>query len=205
VKNFVDASFSLLASSGYSACDSAIELLGTVDFSFSAKTLATHHREPLACTHLVEAFSSSNAIKLTEDLAAINDQLMWGEAPRGKITSFMDDKHATVRLIGPDAGFISDQLRFGIFLLAPNTTYPLHSHAAEEIYVPISGSGFWRSQESSYVPRQPGSIVHLRPWIPHALRSGTEPLLMIWVWFGEIDFDAYQIEPNAFDGDGMPL
>lgn len=205
MKNFVDASFSFLAGSSHSVCESAIELLSTVDFSSCSDNWATRHGEPLACTHLIEAFSSCNAIKLTEDLAAVRDQLIWDEAPRGKISSFMDDKHAIVRLIGPDAGFISDQLRFGVFLLAPNTTYPLHSHAAEEIYIPISGSGYWRSQNSSYVARQPGSVIHYRPWVPHALRSGKEPLLMLWAWFGDIAFDSYQIESNAFDADGMPL
>jgi len=204
VKNFVDASFSFLASSGNSACKASVELLSAVDFSSDANSVDTHG-EPLACTHLIEAFSSRNVIKLTEDLADIRDQLIWIEAPRGKLSSLMDDKHAIVQMIGPDANFISNQLRFGVFLLAPNTTYPLHSHAAEEIYVPISGSGHWQSQGSSYMSRQPGSIVHLRPWIPHALRSGKEPLLMLWAWFGNIDFDTYQIEPNAFDEDGKPL
>lgn len=155
--------------------------------------------------HLAEIFSSLNAIELTKQLATISDDLIWWEAPRGKISSLMDDNHAITEMVGPDAHFVSDKLRFGVFLLAPNTIYPLHSHAAEEIYIPISGSGKWRLQNSPYETRKLGSVIHVQLWVPHALRSGKEPLLMLYAWQGNIGFDAYQIEANAFDGDGNSL
>ena len=205
MNDFLQAALSFLSISDHPVCVAVSERLSAVDFSTYPDRSATQHSKPLACRHLIEAFSSSNAIELTKHLAAISDHLIWWEAPRGKISSLMDDNHAVVEIVGPDADFVSDKLRFGVFLLAPNTSYPLHSHSAEEIYVPISGSGQWRLRDSSYEPRQLGSVIHIRPWVPHAIRSSKEPLLLLWAWLGNIDFDAYQIEPNAFDEDGEPF
>lgn len=117
----------------------------------------------------------------------------------------MDGRYAFAEIVGPDASFESRELRFGAFLLAPNTFYPLHSHAADEFYIPISGKGRWRIGTEPYELKSLGSIVHVPSWVPHAIRCDGEPLLMLWAWFGDIDFEAYQIEPDAFDAFGHPL
>jgi mannose-6-phosphate isomerase-like protein (cupin superfamily) len=199
VKGFLQAAVSFFSNGSHPVCETVVERLSAVNCSPETYTLSAQDREPLARAHLAKAFASRDRIELTKDLAAISEDLIWREASRDKFASFMGGKHAITQMIGPEAGFYSDQLRFGAFLLAPDTFYPLHSHAAEEIYVPISGSGHWKLKDASFAPKGPGSVVHLNPWIPHAIRSGGEPLLMLWVWFGNIDFEAYQIEANAFD------
>jgi len=152
---------------------------------------------PVACSFLNEAFASRNSISLTEDLSAIATNLtLWG-APRGELTESMDERHAHSEIVGPDSGLKTDLLRLGAFILAPYTNYPLHSHEAEEIYLPISGDGEWRMQQIDYVVYRPGSIVHVEPWKPHAIRSGKEPLLMLWAWYGSIDFGAYRLEDES--------
>ena len=44
------------------------------------------------------------------------------------------------QIIGKRGPLVSSELLFGMFLLAPQVTYPLHQHAALEIYCVLSGT-----------------------------------------------------------------
>jgi|GEM_PF-2770048 hypothetical protein len=98
---------------------------------------------PAACSFLGNAFESQNSISLAQEFSGIAANLTWREAPKGKLSELMDDRHAHCEIVGPDSDLPSNQMRMGAFILAPNTHYPLHSHAAEEVYLPISGYGEW--------------------------------------------------------------
>jgi len=201
MKNFLNQSIAYLFHSDNPSGSFVANLLIGVDHSVESDPGTNESHRPAACRHLAASFENPNTIELADHLAAIQNQLNWTEAPRGKLTSHMDDKHAMVQMIGPDAGYCSENIRFGAFLLAPDTIYPFHSHSAEEIYLPISGLGQWRLQDQPYESKQPGTIIHVRPWVPHAIRSGNNPLLMLWAWFGDIGFSAYQLESDTFDED----
>ena len=43
------------------------------------------------------------------------------------------------QIVGKRGPLVSSELLFGMFLLAPQATYPLHQHAALEIYCVLSG------------------------------------------------------------------
>ena len=96
---------------------------------------------PAACSFLSNALNSQNSSSLAQDFSGIMANLTWWEVPKGKLTESMDDRHAHCEIVGPDSDILSDQLRLGAFILAPNTHYPMHSHAAEEVYLPFSGDG----------------------------------------------------------------
>ena len=151
---------------------------------------------PAACSFLGTALESQNSISLVQDFSRIAANLTWREAPKGKLSELMDGRHAHCEIVGPDSDLPSDQLRMGAFILAPKTHYPMHSHAAEEVYLPISGYGEWKIHQLDYVVHQPGSIIHINSWEPHAIRSRTEPLLMLWAWLGDIDFACYRLEED---------
>ena len=202
MKNFVQAASSYLSTIGHPECLAVSEQMSLVDLSIEPERLGTRDSEPAACRYLIDAFSSANAIEMVEKLAAANEYLVWREGPREVIPSPMHDNHAFVEIISPDADFRSDELRFGVFLMAPKVRYPLHSHSADEIYIIVSGSGQWRSYNSPYELKQPGSIVHIPSWEPHAIRSNEEPLLMLWAHFGDIDFEKYRVEQDEFIVDG---
>jgi mannose-6-phosphate isomerase-like protein (cupin superfamily) len=194
MKQFLKKAVDYLAASSWSGRDRCLAGLE------AAGRIQQKHRGPIsgqipvACSFLDEAFTSQNAIPLATDLSRVASNLVWLEAPRGKIGEPMDDRHAHCEIVGPDSDLFSAQLRLGAFLMAPDTNYPLHSHAADEIYLPISGDGEWRVQQHDYEEYRPGAIVQIGSWKPHALRSGKEPLLMLWAWFGCIDFGAYRLE-----------
>jgi Dimethlysulfonioproprionate lyase len=84
--------------------------------------------------------------------------------------------------IGQRGAFMSDAIACGVLLLGPDTAYPDHSHEADQLYLPLAGSAFWRSAESDWRLRPPGTWIHHPAWTPHAMRTSKQPLLAAYVW-----------------------
>ena len=102
-------------------------------------------------------------------------------------------RNAYAELIGPEGPLLSSQCRFGFYMQAPNCFYPAHSHAAEELYMILGGSAeWWVDGGERFVPPVLG-LVHHRPWQKHAMRTGSSPLLAMWVWLGDIRYSTYSI------------
>ncbi|MGV8985307.1 MAG: dimethylsulfonioproprionate lyase family protein [Cypionkella sp.] len=86
-----------------------------------------------------------------------------------------------VGLRGPLA---CEKIACGVLLLAPGMVYPLHAHEAEEVYLPISGVAEWQRGEEGFAQVAVGQPIHHAPWVPHAMRTGTEPLAALYLWRG---------------------
>lgn len=86
-----------------------------------------------------------------------------------------------VGLRGPVA---SEKIACGVLLLAPGIIYPAHAHAAEEVYLPISGVAEWQQSDGDFAKVAVGQAVHHAPWVPHAMRVGAEPLAALYLWQG---------------------
>lgn len=78
----------------------------------------------------------------------------------------------------------SRNLACGVLLLAPGLTYPSHAHQAEELYLPLSGVAEWQMGDAAFAPLQPGQVIHHAPWVPHAMRCGSEPMAALYLWRG---------------------
>jgi quercetin dioxygenase-like cupin family protein len=78
----------------------------------------------------------------------------------------------------------SPSLACGVLLLAPGLTYPSHAHQAEELYLPLSGVAEWQMGSAYFTRVQPGQVIHHAPWVPHAMRCGTEPMAALYLWRG---------------------
>jgi len=59
-----------------------------------------------------------------------------------------------------------------------------HHHVAEEIYVPLTGGTEWRMGEGGFRKREAGQVVHHASNVNHAMRTGNEPLLALYIWRG---------------------
>lgn len=97
-------------------------------------------------------------------------------------------------ICGPESGppaLIKDaEISFGLMLLGPATHYPLHSHPADEIYYTVTGPSFWRTGADTWSSRETGEIIHHPSWIPHATLAADRPLVLLYVWQGDLDTDA---------------
>jgi hypothetical protein len=92
------------------------------------------------------------------------------------------ERYGWTELIGLRGPVASADIAAGFLLLGPDIEYPLHSHEAGEAYVPLAGSAKWKRGEGDWIDRPTGQLVHHASWEPHAMRTGREPLLALYVW-----------------------
>jgi quercetin dioxygenase-like cupin family protein len=76
------------------------------------------------------------------------------------------------------------QISCGVVVLGTHTLYPHHRHPAEEIYLPLSGTAAWLKGDAPWRERAPGTLIHHLSEEPHAMRTGDEPLLAMYLWHG---------------------
>ena len=119
--------------------------------------------------------------------------LSWRRPGFGKIPDAIANQMAVCEIIGPTGQIKQETVRAGLLFQAPTITYPRHSHAAEEIYFPLTGSVDWQTDNAIWCQHEAGSFIHHLPYQPHAIRTGKIPLLTIWGWTGDIAAHSYRI------------
>ena len=91
------------------------------------------------------------------------------------------------QIIGGRGLLASDDLYFGLFLLAPHLTYPLHQHAALEIYCVLSGEvqiRHGRMKEARRIKAGGHSVTP--PHQVHELRTEDQACLIAYAWTGDL-------------------
>jgi hypothetical protein len=94
------------------------------------------------------------------------------------------DHYGWTEILGLRGPRHSERLACGFLLLGPRTHYPDHRHAAEELYVPLSGRAEWRQGDQGWRSREPGTVIEHRSEERHAMRTNEEPLLAVYLWRG---------------------
>jgi hypothetical protein len=94
------------------------------------------------------------------------------------------DNYAWCEILGPKG--LQSRLRIacGFLVLGPHTRYPRHRHAAEEIYLPLSGTAQWQQGDGNWRRRAPGALIHHLSEEPHAMHTADAPLLALYLWRG---------------------
>jgi hypothetical protein len=103
-------------------------------------------------------------------------------------------RYSYVDIAGPDALIVTQALGFGLYLQRRDTVYPAHAHAAEEFYLVLSGTAAWQKGDGAFAEQPPGRFIHHRPDERHAVTTGPEPLLAMWLWTGDLDETSYRID-----------
>jgi len=96
------------------------------------------------------------------------------------------DNYAYTEILGLNGPQYSGHLAAGFLLLGPDTLYPRHRHAAEEIYLPLSGAAEWQQCDAVWRSHPAGTVIHHRSEEPHAMRTHAEPLLALYLWRGDL-------------------
>jgi quercetin dioxygenase-like cupin family protein len=94
------------------------------------------------------------------------------------------EKVAFAEVVGPEAPYLSQQLCFGLTLIAPGSFYPPHRHPAVELYFVAAGTADWTADEITCT-QAPGSFVLHPSQVIHAMQTTGSPLLAIYTWSGE--------------------
>jgi dimethylpropiothetin dethiomethylase len=119
--------------------------------------------------------------------------LSWRRPGFGKIPDAIASHMAVCEIIGPTGQIKHETVRAGLLFQAQNIIYPRHSHAAEEIYLSLSGPVEWKVDNSDWLHSFAGDFTHHLPHQPHAIRTSTMPLLAVWGWAGDISAESYKI------------
>jgi len=135
-----------------------------------------------ACAALAEETGGEAVARL---LSERGQRLHWGQtytvADFGQ--KFVDN-YGWLELIGTRGHFADDTVACGFLVLGPNVHYPDHHHEAEEIYIPLTGGSLWRKGEGDFTPRQAGEVIHHPSNVNHAMKTGDDPLLALYLWRG---------------------
>ncbi|QPC92489.1 dimethylsulfonioproprionate lyase family protein [Mesorhizobium sp. INR15] len=161
------------------------DAVARIDWDMSARALEPH---PLACLcHLDRAaeLAPLEAKPLVRLLAEHGADFRWGqtysEADFGK--DFIDN-YGWLEVFGTRGAFANDTVAAGLLILGPGIVYPDHHHIAEEIYIPLTGGTEWRMGEGTFQTRTAGEVIHHKSNVSHAMRTGREPLLALYIWRG---------------------
>ncbi len=113
-------------------------------------------------------------------------ELCWRQSYRtGDVPRTFLERYGWCELFGRCGPIPCTALAGGVLLLGPDTHYPSHQHAAEELYVPLSGDADWQRGHGDFEARRPGDGIFHARGEPHAMRTATAPLLALYLWRGE--------------------
>jgi hypothetical protein len=153
-----------------------------------------------ACRFWAAALAGEDNGGLVSDLrhalAGLGPWLVWTQNPNYRRTppsaDFLDHYGYAV-IAGPHDGapplVEHAALALGVLLLGPATHYPLHRHPAIEIYVPLNSAEWWRG-DGPWREEAPGAVILHSSGVPHATRTGGEPLLAVYLWSGDLETHA---------------
>lgn len=132
-------------------------------------------------------------------LVAMTPSLAWQRSYSSALVgATFYDNYGWTELAGLTGPTPSDHLACGLLLLGPGVLYPPHRHEADEIYVPLSGTAEWRRGDDAWQERPPGSVIHHRSFEPHATRTGSVPMLALYLWRSDnLAQKAHIDAPNA--------
>jgi Dimethlysulfonioproprionate lyase len=92
------------------------------------------------------------------------------------------DNYGWTEILGLNGPVMSERLACGFLILGPSVHYPRHHHEAEEFYLPLSGTAAWQHGVAEWCDRPPGTAIHHASGDAHAMRTGTDPLLALYLW-----------------------
>lgn len=116
------------------------------------------------------------------------DWVTYDAYPLAEIGEGFATGHAFASLLGGDAPFAAKDFDMGVFLVAPDTLYRDHQHAAPELYAPLTGPHGWRFGPGRPLQIKPAhEPVWNPPHQPHLTKTGKIPFLSLFVWTRDVN------------------
>ncbi len=139
----------------------------------------------VACLKHLTALSTPVLSPLVDAIADAADVLEWRQSyTAADFGPAFLEAYGWTEWIGLRGPIASEEIACGILLLGPGIDYPAHAHEAEELYLPLAGTALWQRGEEDFTTRPAGEPIHHPSWMPHAMRTISEPLLAFYVWRG---------------------
>jgi hypothetical protein len=156
-----------------------------IDWTMPARKLEPRGLPCLAHLGRIARIAGEEAKPLARFLEARSGDFRWGQtytsADFGK--KFIDN-YGWLEVFGTRGHFDNRKLAGGLLILGPRIDYSDHHHVAEEFYIPLTSGTDWRMGDGPFRRREAGEVVHHASNVNHAMRTGEEPLLALYVWRG---------------------
>lgn len=125
--------------------------------------------------------------QIARAVAMLTQRLRWtyGYPPDPRYPG-LERRVAFTELLGATAIWRSERMLAGLTLIAPHTCYPAHAHPAIELYLVVTGAAAWQHGDAAAATRPPGSVIVHPKGAPHAMTTGSEPLLAVFTWRGDL-------------------
>ena len=148
--------------------------------------VASDSRLPvLRCLSDFAADESGFGASLVADLCRNHHFLIWRPTyAAGEVGDAFLRNYGYTEIVGLNS-IAGGRIACGFLILGPSTLYPRHRHAAEEIYIPLRGTARWQQNDAVWRERRPGTVIFHTSDEPHAMQTGAESLLALYVWRGE--------------------
>jgi hypothetical protein len=152
----------------------------------------------VSCLPQIKANAPQSCAPLIGELLRLAPVLTWHQTYRQPVVgaAFLQN-YGYTELTGLSGPVPSQRLACGFLLLGPSTTYPRHRHEAEEIYVPLSGTAAWQHGNQGWRDESPGTVIHHASNEPHAMRTGNQPLLALYLWRSDNLDQKSRLDPAA--------
>jgi len=152
---------------------------------FKIRAILPNPLRVVSCMHAVVQATNAEAASIVNGFGASAQYLQWGQTYVAEdFGAAFREKYGWAEMIGQRGPIASDHIACGFLLLAPDTEYPSHRHAAEEVYLPLTGPTFWKMGDDGWENRLIGLPIYHRPWLTHAMRTESVPLLALYLWRG---------------------
>ena len=156
-----------------------------VPWSHPAERRAVQPQSLPAVRHLPQCLvSAPQAMRpVVEALQAAAPVLAWRQTySAAQMSPQFLDQYGWSELVGLAGAVPSRACAVGFLLLGPGIKYPPHHHEALELYVPLAARAAWWRAQHGWQDVEPGETVRHEAWEPHAMRTGSEPLLALYLW-----------------------
>ncbi|MDX8467995.1 dimethylsulfonioproprionate lyase family protein [Mesorhizobium sp. VK23B] len=163
--------------------DLVADAVARIDWHMPFRPLEPRALDCLRHLDRIAELAPQGARPLARFVAEHRNELRWGQTyTAADFGQAFIDNYGWLELFGTRGHFANDEVAAGLLVLGPGIVYPDHHHIAEEIYIPLTGGTEWRMGEGGFHLRAAGEIIHHESNVSHAMRTGKEPLMALYIW-----------------------
>ncbi|SFO91122.1 Dimethlysulfonioproprionate lyase [Mesorhizobium sp. NFR06] len=162
-----------------------VDEVARIGWDMPARSLEPRALGCLGHLDRIAELASADTKPLAQFVADHRAALRWGQTyTAADFGQGFVDNYGWLEVFGTRGHFVNEEVAAGLLILGPDIVYPDHHHIAEEIYIALTGGTEWRMGEGSFHTRDAGEIIHHASNVSHAMRTGTEPLMALYLWRG---------------------
>ncbi|RUT95852.1 transcriptional regulator [Mesorhizobium sp. USDA-HM6] len=159
------------------------DAVARIGWDMPSRPLDPHQLPCLRYLDRIAELAPPDARPLAGFLAMHRNELRWGQTySAADFGAEFLTRYGWLEVFGMRGHFVNDAVAAGLLILGPGIVYPDHHHIAEEIYIPLTGGTEWRMGEGGFRVRAAGEVIHHASNVSHAMRTGKDPLMALYIW-----------------------